>query len=235
MYVALGNAGFADFLAADLRLEDAFLAGVVVVILPELQATNISLRAWLTGTLTAQQHRSMCTDTLAFANEAQSLGGCGLYSHPIRGYLEDFSDAPPHAIDEGTQFGSLKADGRIDVDHGPTVRANFGHRFPEQDFAVNPFVCRVRIRKMSADITHGPRSEQGIANDVKQHIGIAVAYRSEFSGDKNATQPQLFACGDLMDVVSVADPKVHHLSSRSEIRGVLVVSASDHIIECQAQ
>ena len=44
---------------------------------------------------------------------------------------------------------------------------------------------------------------------MEQDVGIAVPYSPEITGDQYASQPQVFALGQLMNVVSVADAQIH--------------------------
>ena len=53
---------------------------------------------------------------------------------------------------------------------------NHGPRFLEQNLAVDAFVSRIRVWEMGANVPEGKGSQERIANDMKQHIGVAVTH-----------------------------------------------------------
>lgn len=55
---------------------------------------------------------------------------------------------------------------------------------------------------MISDITHVGGAQQGIANGMYQHIGIAVAQQSQFIIYLDSSQPQVAVNHQLVDIIS---------------------------------
>jgi len=150
----------------------------------------------------------MGTDALPCPNEAQTLCGCGLNTHPVNRNSETFCGAFPNGIDVRPQLGLLKTHRSVNINHTPAIRANLGHGLPKKNFAIDPVVYRVSVGKMRANVSHGPRPKERITNHMKEDVGITVSNSTHFRGNANSPEPKLFSFRQLVDIVTVSDAEV---------------------------
>jgi hypothetical protein len=230
----LENDKGAVFFAAALRRVGFFLAGVEVVMMPNLQDANIRREGRQTGTSAPQQNHSMGTDALTRPHEAQTLSGCGLHANAIHVHIQQSRNALSHLINVRSELGGLKANGRINVDHAPAVRAHLRDGVLEKDFAVNAFECGIGIREVGANVTHGPGPKQCVTNHMKKDVCIAVTHSPNGTGNLYASQPKLLPLGQLMNVVTVTDAEVAKAHAGSEV-GRVIIAASNDIVKGEPQ
>ena len=117
--------------------------------------------------------------------------------------------ARAHRVDVRAQLGPLHRDSRIHVADFVALGADQAHDLGQQLLAVDALVLRIGVRKVQADVAQGRRTEQPVANHMKQHVGIRMALRPDLVLDLNTAQPQLIALGQLVNVVAYANPETH--------------------------
>jgi len=75
----------------------------------------------------------------------------------------------------------------------------------EEDEAGYVFVLRIALREVPPDVTEPRRAEQGIADRVRQDIGIGVPHEAQLISDLHPAQDELSVRGEAMKV----DPDPH--------------------------
>ena len=120
--MAFENGALADFFAAVFERAGVFLAGVEVVMIPNLQEAKIGRIARQTGTLAAQQNHGMCTDAFTCAHKAQMFSCGRLHPYPIDGNADQARNARPHRINVGPELGGLQTNGGVNIDNGPRIK-----------------------------------------------------------------------------------------------------------------
>ena len=68
--------------------------------------------------------------------------------------------------------------------------------------AGNVLVCRVRIRKVNADIPQGCSTKKGITEGMEKNISVGMTFEPFCMGDFYATENQFSPLYQSMDIVS---------------------------------
>ena len=96
---------------------------------------------------------------------------CGrLDAHTGNIYAAGVGNMRAHAVNIAAQLGLLRDDGRINVDNGIAVFAQYAHDLPEQQQAVRAEKTVVSIGEQLADIAQRSRAEQRVGNRVVRRI-----------------------------------------------------------------
>ena len=81
---------------------------------------------------------------------------------------------------------------------------------PQKHPRVGSAVGRIGIGEVHAYIAQGCRAEQGVAQGVKSHVGIAVAEQPEGVGHMNATQYQVSPFDETVDIIARSYAEIIH-------------------------
>ena len=81
-------------------------------------------------------------------------------------------------------------------------------------FGIDAFVLRIRVGEMVANVAHSQSTQQRVANHMQQDICIAVAHGPVCVRDLNASEPEGFPFCQLVNIVTVTNPKGHRISLR---------------------
>ena len=91
-------------------------------------------------------------------------------------------------------FGPLGADGGVDIAHTVAAGSDKVDGLSKQYLAVYvECLCRA-VREMIADIAHIGCTQQGVADGMDEHVGIAMAQKSHGVRNTDTAKPQ-FAIG----------------------------------------
>ena len=132
-------------------------------------------------------------DALLAACEAEPFGGRGLDGDIVLVAATDLCHTGLHGRDVGIHLGALGADGGVDVHQTVAFCGNQGDGVAEDDLAVHAFgLCR-GVGEVIADVAHIRCSQQGIADGVQQHVGIAVTQEALTVFDLDAAHPEVAA------------------------------------------
>lgn len=117
------------------------------------------------------------------------FGGGGFDRDTVGGEVKICGDVLYHRRNIGEEFGRLGNDGDIDV-YGAEVAllADDAEGLTQELTRVCALVARISIRKMVADVTEGSRAQEGVAEGVEGHVGIAVAEETAVVWDFYAAQ-----------------------------------------------
>ena len=89
-------------------------------------------------------------------------------------------------------FGRLRDYGGVDIDDfsAGIRRADFAINDCEQIDAARVFPLRIGIGKMFADIAQPDRAQQGVANRVRQRVGVGMPFESARMRNFDSAQNQ---------------------------------------------
>ena len=79
----------------------------------------------------------------------------------------------------GGQLGLLSQNGGIYITYLPARLVQQSHHMVQQNQTVRPFIGRVGIRKVAADITQSCRPQQGIHDRMGKHVSVRVAQQPQ--------------------------------------------------------
>lgn len=124
---------------------------------------------------TGNQSDSLCRNAFSAACKAELLGSGGLYAHAVHVHAQVGGDIGSHGIDVRPHFGSLGDDGNIDIDGSVALAGKERHHLTEQDSRVGSTPALVGIGEMQAYVAERGSTQQGVAQGMESHVGIAVA------------------------------------------------------------
>ena len=138
------------------------------------------------------------------AGEAEVFFGRGFDADAADVHAQAGGDVLAHEGDVGRELGRLAEDGGVDV---ADRVARFAQHVPhglQQFERVGPFVARVAVREMLADIAEGGRAEQRVGHGVQQHVGVRMAEQAFLIRDVHPAQDQAAALHQAVDVISMS-------------------------------
>ncbi len=86
----------------------------------------------------------------------------------------------------------------------PCVAQQGGYR-TQQVPAVGPFVARVAVGKMTADVAEARCPEQRVADRMQQHVGVGMSGEPPVVGDIDTADDELTTGHQRMDVEALTD------------------------------
>ena len=129
-------------------------------------------------------------NALATTGIAQFLGRGGLDGHLSGFTVHARSQFALHGGNVRIEFRLLGTNGDIAVAQAVAVFIKQVHHMPQQQTAVDALVLRIRIREMVTDVAQGGGTQQGVAQGMDGHVGIAVSQQAAFPRNVHAAQPQ---------------------------------------------
>ena len=93
----------------------------------------------------------------------------------------------------GIHLRTFGTDGRIDIHQPVTFSGNQFDSLFQNHLTIHPISEGCGIRKVIANIAHVGGSEQGVADGMQQHVGIAVAQQSFTMFDLDTAHPKITA------------------------------------------
>ena len=82
---------------------------------------------------------------------------------------------------------------------------------------------------MVTDVAHVGGAQNGIADGMDEHIGVAVSQQAEGVGHTDAAQPQVAVRNQLVDVVAHAYAYLAHLRLRLPNRSFMPSRSNDRV------
>ncbi len=146
-------------------------------------------------------------DTFLASGVAEALGGGGFYGDVVGGATDAFGHCLLHGGDVGIHLGGFGADGDVSVAEGVASLVEKLCYVAQQFLAVDAFVGRVGVGEMVADVAQGGSAEEGIAEGMDSHVGIAVAKQPEGMVNLHAANPQFAVGHEAVHVKSEAGAK----------------------------
>src|SRR5262249_46080394 len=95
------------------------------------------------------------------------------------------------------------------IGNAPTVGANFIKDFTQKNRAGCAFELRVGIREMLPNVTKPRGTEKRIDDRVDDDVAVTMGNWTDAVRDDDPTEQKLPTILETMDVVAVADAKVH--------------------------
>ncbi|CDQ11082.1 protein of unknown function [Acidithiobacillus ferrivorans] len=155
------------------------------------------------------QNDGMGSNAFTPTGVAQLLGSSRFDIDRIKLHGEVSSNIGAHLRDVRCQFGTLTDDGRVHITHRKTFSLNQLVAMPEQEPGICARETDVGVGKMATDVAQGSRPQQGIADGVKEHIGIGVAGQAEFVGDRHTAENKGSTRHQRMHVKAMANTQLH--------------------------
>lgn len=154
---------------------------------------------------TAQQYDHTGGDGGGAADVADAFAGLGFDANLIDRDVHGLGKLRSHLVDVSRHLRTLGQDHAVQIDdfHPPAV--NPMNRFGQKIDAVAATVLGIVVRKQTADVLFGDRTEQPISNRVHQHIGIAVPDRVDFRRDVDSANAKRAAVAESVRIVAQAD------------------------------
>src|SRR5678816_2653556 len=83
---------------------------------------------------------------------------------------------------------------------------------------------------MVADVAHVGGSQQRVAEDVANNVGVGMAYRAKVAGDLNTSQPERTPGFEPMYVVSLTYSYFHSINGLRRIPSVRATSPQQAVL-----
>ena len=125
--------------------------------------------------LFGDEGHSIGADAFLAAGEAELLSGRGLDGDGVDVAADDACHGLLHVGDVRIHLGTLGTDGGIDVNELVALGGYELDGLPEDDLTVHAFRFVGGIGPVVAYVAHVGGAEDGVADGVNQHVGIAVA------------------------------------------------------------
>ena len=154
---------------------------------------------------TFDERNGVSGHALFATDETHTLAGGGFERNGIKIDMEQRGKDGFHRVDVGIDFGALGTNRAIDVAYAVAVRFEQIDRAAEEHFAVSAFIFGGGVGKVIADVAEIGCTEEGVADGVNEHIGVAVAEESEGVVDVYTADPQLAAGGEGVNIISETD------------------------------
>ena len=103
----------------------------------------------------------------------------------------------------------LRDHGRVDIDRRPPVLAEHLKHTPQEDLRIDVAPRGIRVGEEISDVGQAGGPEEGVADRVRDAVGVAVAFQPEFAVKANSAQDEGPAGYGAVDVVPVANSKGH--------------------------
>ena len=145
------------------------------------------------GLLFLYQADGVGGDAFLAACEAEFLGSGGLDGDIILIAAADLGHTSLHGGDVGIHLGTLGTDGGIDVHQMIALCGNQGDGVAEDDLAVHTIGLGRGVWEVIADVAHVCGSQQGVADGMQQHVGIAVTQETLTVFNLDAAHPEVAA------------------------------------------
>ena len=112
------------------------------------------------------------------------------------------------------QFGTFRANSRIDIPDTVSFGRNQFYRLLQKNLAVDILVLSGSIRKMITDIAHIGGPQQGIANRMQQYVSIRMSQQPFGMFQTDTAQPQFTTFDQLMYVEAKTYSYFHKLFNK---------------------
>ena len=132
-------------------------------------------------------------DAFLAACKAEFLGGRGLDGDIVLIATADLSHTSLHGGDMGIHLRALGTDGGVDIHQPVALRGNEGDGVAQDNLAVHAVGLGRGIWEMIAYVAHVRCTQQGIADGVQQHVGIAMTQEALTVFNLDAAHPEVAA------------------------------------------
>lgn len=152
------------------------------------------------------------------------LGGGGFQADGIHAHVHKGGEGLLHGFDVRAQLGMLGADGGIHVADAVAVGVQQIGGAAKKYLGVYAAIFLCRVGKLVAYVAEIGGPEEGVAEGMDEHVGIAVAKEPVGVGNTYAAQPKFAALYETMYVVTETDAHnesltlLEILSSRGRVK-----------------
>ena len=147
----------------------------------------------------------MSGDSFAMADGANPLIRGRFEAHLVRSYPKLIRNICPHPFDVGRHARGLGDDHRVDVGQAGIPLCKARRDRTEQNQAGDVFPFRIMVGKMMSQVAQPRRPQQGIADGVKQNVGVGMAGESQWMGNIDTADHAATPRFQPMYVISGAD------------------------------
>ena len=152
-------------------------------------------------------------DRAALAQFADSLVGRGLKADLRDGEARGVGEGGLHLGEARLDARALRDEGQIDVGGLQAAGPQFRTDPLQQQLGVDPAIGGVGVRKKVPDVRQAGGPEEGVAEGVREAVGVAVTLKPEVRLEADASEDERAPRGGAVDVVAVADARNQRDSS----------------------
>ena len=177
-----------------------------------LQESRIRSAWSVMSLLLLYQHGGIGAYSFLASGESEAFGGGGFNGDIVGVGSNDIGKTLLHGGNVRIELGMLGADGSVDVSHHITFRGYEGDCLAQQYLAV--YVERVgrRVGEVETNVAHVCRTQQGVADGVYEHVGIAVSEQSEGVINPYAAEPEVASLHKAVYIVAETYSDIHSLN-----------------------
>ena len=143
-------------------------------------------------------------DAFGAAGEAEALGGGRFHGDAVDGDVQVGGDVLAHGRDVRRHLGLLGDDGDVDVADTVSAVAQQRDDVAQEHARVGTGVGGVGVGEEVADVAEGGGAEQGVAEGVEGHVGIAMAQQATVMGNVYSADDAPASGDEAVYVVSAA-------------------------------